>query len=180
VGLLPAGGGCKEMALRAATKAQGTDLMPFVRSYFEQIAMATVAGSAPDALQRGYLQAKDSVVMHKNEVLYAALEKIKAMQALNYLPPVPVSFVVAGREGHAQLQAGLVNWLEGGFMSPYDYVLTNHVAKVLCGGDVNQGERVDEAWMLRLEREAFMTLMANPLTQARIGYLLETGKPLRN
>jgi len=180
VGLIPAGGGCKEMAMRAAVKAQGTDLMAFIRPFFEQIATAAVASSAPDALQRGYLQAKDSWVMHKNEVLYAALAKIKSMQAANYLPLLPTRFIVAGREGHAQLQAGLVNWLEGGFISDYDYVLANHLAKVLCGGEVNQGELVDEAWMLRLEKEAFMTLAAHPLTQARIAYLLETGKPLRN
>ncbi len=180
VGLIPAGGGCKEMAMRAAAKAQGTDLMALIRPYFEQIATAAVASSAPDALQRGYLQAKDSWVMHKNEVLYAALAKIKSMQAANYLPLIPTRFIVAGREGHAQLQVGLVNWLEGGFISDYDYVLANHLATVLCGGEVNQGELVDEAWMLRLEKEAFMTLAANPMSQARIAYLLETGKPLRN
>ena len=180
VGLIPAGGGCKEMALRAAAKAHGTELMAYIRPYFEQIATAAVASSAPDALQRGYLQANDRWVMHKNEVLYAACANIKSMQATNYLPPLPTRFAVAGREGHAQLQVGLVNWLEGGFISQYDFVLANHLAKVICGGEVNQGELVDEAWMLRLEKEAFMTLAANPLTQARIGYLLETGKPLRN
>lgn len=180
VGLIPAGGGCKEMAMRAAAKAQTTELMSYIRPYFEQIAMASVASSAPDASLRGYLQAKDSWVMHKNEVLYAAFAKIKAMQAANYMPPLPTRFAVAGREGHALLQVGLVNWLEGGFISQYDYVLANHLATVLCGGDVNPRTQVDEAWMLRLEREAFMTLAANPLTHARIGHLLETGKPLRN
>lgn len=180
VGLIPAGGGCKEMALRAAAQATSTNLMDYIRPYFEQIAMASVSSSAPDALLRGYLQAKDSWVMHKNEVLYAAVANIKSMQAANYLPPLATRFAVAGREGHAQLQVGLVNWLEGGFISPYDYELANHLATVICGGDVNQGTLVDEAWILRLEKEAFMTLAANPLTQARIGYLLETGKPLRN
>ncbi len=75
---------------------------------------------------------------------------------------------------------GLVNWLEGGFISKHDYFIANQIAYVLCGGDVNKGQLVDEAWMLRLEKEAFMTLAATELTQARIGYLLETGKPLRN
>ncbi len=180
VGLIPAGGGCKEMALRAAAKAQGTDLMAHIRPYFEQIATATVASSAPDALQRGYLQAKDNWVMHKNEVLYAALGKVKSMQAANYMAPLSTRFAVAGREGHALLRVGLVNWLEGGFISQYDYFLANQLAQVLCGGEVNQGELVDEAWMLKLEKNAFMTLAADPLTHARIGYLLETGKPLRN
>lgn len=180
VGLIPAGGGCKEMALRAAAKSNGTDLMSHIRPYFEQIATATVAGSAPDAKLRGYLGEQDSWVMHKNEVLYAALATIQSMQATNYLPPIPQTFAVAGREGHAQLQAGLVNWLEGGFISAYDYTLANHLARVVCGGDVYQGTHVDESWILRLEKEAFMDLIANPLTQARINHLLETGKPLRN
>ncbi len=179
-GLSPAGGGCKEMAKRAAVRADGTELMSFIQPYFEQIAMAVVSGSARDALQRGYLQEKDTWVMHADEALYAALAKIKAMQAANYSPPLPVRFPVAGREGHARLQVGLVNWLEGGFISQHDYFLTNQLAWVLCGGDVNEGEYVDDAWMLRLEKEAFMMLAETPLTQARIGYLLETGKPLRN
>jgi len=180
VGLIPAGGGCKEMAKRAAMKAQGTDLFAFIRPYFEQIATAVVASSAPDALLKGYLQERDNWVMHSNEVLYAALASIKAMQAANYHPDIPATFPVVGREGCARLQAGLVNWLEGGFISQHDYFLASQIAFVLCGGDVNEGQHVDEAWMLRLEREAFITLAATQLTQARIGYLLETGKPLRN
>lgn len=180
VGLIPAGGGCKEMAKRAAMNAKGQDIMAYIRPYFEQIATAIVAASAPDALQRGYLQEADGWVMHRDEVLYAAVAKIKAMQAANYNAPLQTRFAVAGREGRALLQSGLVNWLEGGFISQHDYFLANQLAHALCGGDVNQGEYVDEAWMLRLEKEAFMTLAATPLTQARIGYLLETGKPLRN
>lgn len=180
VGLIPAGGGCKEMAMRAAASSQHTDLMAYIRPYFEQIATAAVSGCAPDALKRGYLQAGDAWVMHKNEVLYAALAKIKSMQAANYLPRIQAPFRVAGREGHAILQVGLVNWLEGGFISKHDYFLANELANVLCGGDVNQNQLVDEAWILRLEKQAFMTLAAHPLSQARIGHLLETGRPLRN
>lgn len=180
VGLIPAGGGCKEMAMRAAAKAQETDLMPFLQPYFQQIATAVVAGSAPEAKQLGYLREKDSWVMHHNEVLFAALAQIQAMQAANYQPPLKKQFKIAGREGHARLQAGLVNWLEGGVISQHDYFLANQLAHVLCGGDINEGELVDEAWLLHLEKQAFMTLAATPLSQARISHLLETGKPLRN
>lgn len=180
VGLIPAGGGCKELAMRAAANSPYTDLMAYIRPYFEQMATAAVSASAPDALQRGYLQAGDAWVMHKNEVLYAALAKIKSMQAANYLPRLQTPFKVAGREGHAILQVGLVNWLEGGFISQHDYFLANELANVVCGGDVNQNQLVDEAWILKLEKQAFMTLAAHPLSQARIGHLLETGRPLRN
>ncbi len=180
VGLIPAGGGCKEMALRASKATVGVDPTPLIRPYFEQIATGFVAGSAPDAFAHGYLQATDTWVMHGEEVLYAALGTIKALQATHYAPPLKGRFPVAGREGHAILQVGLVNWLEGGFISQHDYLIGNQLAFVLCGGDVNQGELVDEHWMLQLEKQAFMTLAATPLTEARIGYLLETGKPLRN
>lgn len=180
VGVIPAGGGCKEMAMRAANQAQHADLMLFIQTYFQQIATAQVAGSATDARQMGYLRHTDTVVMHTDEVLYAALAKIKAMQAANYLPPIKRTFKIAGIEGHARLQAGLVNWLEGGFISKHDYFLANELAKVICGGNLNQGTLVNEQWLLKLEREAFIKLAGTPLTQARISSLLETGKPLRN
>lgn len=180
VGVIPAGGGCKEMAMRAATLTPQADLMTLIQGYFQQIATAQVAGSAADAMQMGYLRSTDTYVMHADEVLYAALAKIKCMNAENFMPPLQKQFKVAGIEGQARLQAGLVNWLEGGFISQHDYFIAMELAKILCGGNVNQGTVVDEAWMLKLELDAFITLAATPLTQARISHLLETGKPLRN
>ena len=99
---------------------------------------------------------------------------------MNYKPPMHVRFPVAGREGKARLQVGLVNWLEGGFISQHDYFLADQLAHVMCGGDVSEGELVDEQWMLKLEKEAFMILAQTPKTQARVQHILETGKPLRN
>ncbi len=180
VGVIPAGGGCKEMAIRAAANGQQADLMAYLQAYFQQIATAQVAGSAPEAMQMGYLRKTDTIVMHADEVLYAACARINAMQAANYLPPLQKQFKVAGIEGHARLQTGLVNWLEGGFISQHDYYLANELARVLCGGNLNQDTLVDEAWILKLEREAFVNLASTSLTQARISHLLETGKPLRN
>lgn len=180
VGLIPAGGGCKEMAIRAAKQSKDADLLLFLQPYFQQIATATVASSAADAQQRGFLRPSDYWVMNSDEVLYAAVAKVNAMNAANHQAPLKGRFKVAGRLGHARLKAGLVNWLEGGFISQHDFFLTDQLASILCGGDVNQNEMVDEDWMLKLERQAFMTLAATPLTQARIAHLLETGKPLRN
>lgn len=180
VGVIPAGGGCKEMALRAASKAHQADLMTFISPFFQQIATAQVAGSAIDALQMGYLRDTDTIVMNSDEVLYVALSKIKSLRASNYQPPLKRMFKIAGIEGHARIQAGLVNWLEGGFISQHDYFLANELAWVMCGGNLNQGTLVDEEWMLSLERETFVRLAETPLTQARINNLLETGKPLRN
>ena len=180
VGLIPAGGGCKEFAQRAANAGDEASNMRLIRQYFEQIAKATVASCAPDALKRGFLRAGDHWVMHTEEVLSAAIARIKYLQALNYTPPLEAPFAVMGRAGHALLQAGLVNWRAGGFISEHDYVIANALARVLCGGEVNQGQLVDEAWILRLEREAFIQLAMTPLSQARIAHVLASGKPLRN
>ncbi|MFZ4076787.1 MAG: 3-hydroxyacyl-CoA dehydrogenase/enoyl-CoA hydratase family protein [Legionellaceae bacterium] len=174
VGLIPAGGGCKEFALKADQTKHA------IQPYFETLAKGTVASSAADAKALGFLNHTAPVMMHAEEVLFAASAMITSMQSYNYTPPLKQTFAVAGREGHALLQAGLVNWLEGGFISQYDYMLANELAAVLCGGDVYQGQRVDEAYLLKLEREAFMRLASMPLTQDRMAYLLETGKPLRN
>lgn len=180
VGFIPAGGGSTAFAKRAAMRARPGDLMAYLQPYYEMLAMATVAGSAPDALKRGFLKRQDDWVMHSEEVLYCAAAKIKLLQAMNYKPPMYVRFPVAGREGKARLQVGLVNWLEGGFISQHDYFLADQLAHVMCGGDVNEGELVDEQWMLKLEKEAFMILAQTPKTQARVQHILETGKPLRN
>ncbi len=180
VGLLPAGGGCKEFALRASTSGDLTETSRLIRIYFEQIATAVVSTSATDAARRGFLKPSDHVMMHTDEVLYGAVQMIQLLTELNYVPPIETSFQAAGRETHAQLQAGLVNWLEGHFISEYDYFLANKIAYVLCGGDVYQGELINESWLLKLELEAFLELAENALTQARIRHLLETGKPLRN
>jgi 3-hydroxyacyl-CoA dehydrogenase len=181
VGVIPAGGGCKEMAMRAAQlTVSKNDLMTIIQGYYQQIATAQVASSAAEAVQMGYLRATDNYVMHADEVLYVALAKVKSMLAENYLPPLNRQFKIAGIEGKARLQAGLVNWLEGGFISQHDYFIASELATVICGGNLNQDTVVDENWILKLEREAFVTLAQTPLTQARISHLLETGKPLRN
>lgn len=180
VGLLPAGGGSKEFALRAAKETLGRDLMPRLKPYFEQAAMAFVAGSAKEALKKGYLRDTDTCVMHAGEVLFVALAKVKAMQAANYTPPIRERFKVAGREGIAQLKGLLANYEAGGFVSEHDAFLASQIAYVMCGGDVDAESVVDEAWILRLEHEAFMLLAETPLTQARIRHMLDTGKPLRN
>lgn len=180
VGLIPAGGGCTQMALRAASLAKYSDVMTFIRPYFQQIATAFVAGSGEQAIEKNYLKPSDHYVMHVDEVLYAALSKVNELYESNYTPPIASKFKVGGLEGRAQLQLGLVNYLEGKFISEHDYNIANALAHVICGGEVNANTEVDEKWILKLEREAFIKLTQNPLTQARIAHILQTGKPLRN
>ncbi|MBU0689793.1 MAG: 3-hydroxyacyl-CoA dehydrogenase/enoyl-CoA hydratase family protein [Gammaproteobacteria bacterium] len=187
VGLLPAGGGCKEMAQRASNEAHNfssdnrVDIFPYVRRYFQHIAMGEVAKSAELAREMGYLRQSDRIVMNKFELLHIAKQEAKALNATTYRPPLHQrQIAVAGRTGIATLKAAMVNMLEGGFISEHDYAIGCRVADTLCGGDVEAGSLVDEQWLLDLEIKHFMELLATDKTQARIEHMLKSGKPLRN
>jgi 3-hydroxyacyl-CoA dehydrogenase len=187
VGLIPAGGGCKEMAQRAAQEAQRfasdnrVDVFPYLRRYFQNIAMGEVAKSAEMAREMGYLRQSDRIVLNRFELLHVAKEEAKALNATAYRPPLHQrQIIVAGRTGIATLQAAMVNMLEGNFISEYDYNIGSRVAETLCGGDVDAGSVVDEQWLLDLERRHFMELLGHFKTQDRIEYMLKNGKPLRN
>ena len=180
VGLIPAGGGCKEFALRAMDEAKGGDLLPFLRPYFEAMAMAKVSRSAEEAKQLGHLKSSDVIVFNANELLHVAKAQVRALAETGYRPPQPRKIRVAGRTGVAACQMALVNMRDGGFISPHDYRLGLKIATALCGGDVDPNTLVDEVWLLGLERQGFVELAKTPLTQARIEQMLKTGKPLRN
>ncbi len=187
VGVLPAGGGCKEMAQRASQEAQRfandsrIDVFPYLRRYFQNIAMGEVAKSAELAREMGYLRVSDRIVMNRFELLHVAKEEAKALNATAYRPPLHQrQIAVAGRTGIATLQAAMVNMLEGGFISEHDYNIGCRIAETMCGGDVEAGSLVDEQWLLDLERKNFMELLATGKTQARVEYMLKNGKPLRN
>ncbi len=181
VGLLPSGGGCKEMAQRAAAEAKGGDIFPFLRRYFQNIAMGEVSKSAELAREMGYLRASDRIVMNHFELLHVAKQEALALIATAYRPPlIQRQIPVAGRAGIASFKASMVNMLEGEFISEHDYAIGCRVAEVLCGGDVEVGSMVDEQWLLDLERRNFLDLLAMDKTQERIEYMLRNGKPLRN
>ncbi|UXY14100.1 3-hydroxyacyl-CoA dehydrogenase/enoyl-CoA hydratase family protein [Chitiniphilus purpureus] len=181
VGLLPAGGGCKEFALRAAREAKGGDILAALKDYYMAMATAKVATSAEEGQEIGYLKHADIVLFNPNELLYVAQAQVRALAAAGYRPPVkPRAFPVAGRTGAATIKAQLLNMLEGGFISKYDFHIGVQIAEVVTGGDVEPGTLVDEAWILKLERERFMGLLKRGKTQERIMYMLENNKPLRN
>jgi len=181
VGLVPAGGGCKELALRASREARGADLFPFIRRYFEVVAKAEVSRSAEQARDLGFLRVEDVTVMHRNELLHVAKWQARALAESGYRPPVPVrDIAVAGRNVIATFKAQLANLREGGYISEHDHLVTEKIATVMCGGDLEAGTLVDEQWFLSLERQCFMELLATEKTQARIEHTLKTGKPLRN
>ncbi len=181
VGLLPAGGGCKEMAKRAAAEARGGDIFPILKRYFQHIAMGEVAKSAEMAREMGYLRPSDRIVLNKFELLHIAKEEARALNATAYRPPLRQRQIpVAGRTSIATFKASMINMLEGKFISEHDYNIGCRVAETLCGGDVEAGSMVDEDWLLDLERRNFMELLATDKTQARIEHMLKNGKPLRN
>lgn len=181
VGVIPAGGGCKELALRAESDARGGDVFPHVARYFEIAAMARVSSSALEARNWGYLRPADPVVFHRNELLHVACHQAEALYESGYVPPARRADIrVAGAEGIANLKTRLVNMLRGGFISEHDYEVGSRLAEVICGGEVDPGSRVSDSWLLRLERDAFMTLVSTGKTRERIVHMLEQGKPLRN
>ncbi len=187
VGILPAGGGCKELAARAAQEAvrgangSQLDQFPFLRTYFQQVALATVSKSALEAKDLGYLRAADVVIFNPYELLWVAKAQVRALSESAYRPPLPLAAIpVAGKTGIATLEMMLVNMRDGGFISAYDFEVALAIARVLCGGELEPGSLVDEKWMLDLERREFMTLLKNPKTQERVVHTLKTGKPLRN
>jgi 3-hydroxyacyl-CoA dehydrogenase len=181
VGIVPAGAGSKELVIRAADAAQGGDVFPFVVRAFERAAKALVSGSAEEARRLGYLRETDTVVFNPHEVLHVAKQQGLALFEAGYRPPLRRRDIpVAGRSGAATLKAQLVNLLEGGFISEHDYAIGSRLAQILCGGDLDPGSRVDDAWLLRLEREAFMALVATEKSRQRIRHMLEHGRALRN
>ena len=180
VGLIPAGGGLKEAALRAAADAKGNDLLQFLKDNFINAAMANVSKSAFEAQKMGYLAPTDVIVFNPYELLHVARSEARAMFAAGYRPPLRRPVPVAGRYGIATIMAQLVNMRDGGFISEHDYKLGSMIAEIVCGGDVQQGSLVDEQWLLDLERKAFVELLDHPKTQERIMGMMQTGKPVRN
>jgi 3-hydroxyacyl-CoA dehydrogenase len=182
VGLIPAGGGCKEFALRCAQEAMGTAyVLDFLKGVFQTVAMANVAKSAQEARTLGFLRTEDVIALNTNEVLFLAKQNARQLYSNGYRPPLKTKgFPVLGSSGIATIEAQLVNMRDGGYISMHDFNIGLALAEALCGGYVDAGSLVDERWILEIERRQFMALLKNPLTQARIQHTLTTGQPLRN
>ena len=183
VGLVPGAGGLTYIARRAAENAAastGKDLLPFLTEGFTAAAMAKVGTSALESRKLGYLLESDVVVAHKDELLYVAINEVKAMFASGYRAPHKRQFPVAGRSGIATIKGSLVNMRDGGFISAHDFHIAGLIAEVVCGGDVDAGTLVTEEYLMTLERKAFCSLLTNAKTQERIMGMMSTGKPVRN
>ncbi len=191
VGLIPAGGGTKEMYLRntehlfevqkGGIYPKQIELMPFVARAFETIAMAKVSTSGPEAVKLGYLRPTDQMTVNRDYLIEDAKKTVLAMNMEGYVPPEPKEDIrVAGENTFAMIKLALWTMHTSGYITEHDVTVSEKVGYVLCGGNVQSDTKVSEQYLLDLEREAFLSLCGNPKTQARIQHMLTTGKPLRN
>ncbi|ADC49086.1 MULTISPECIES: 3-hydroxyacyl-CoA dehydrogenase/enoyl-CoA hydratase family protein [Alkalihalophilus] len=183
VGLIPGGGGNKELYLRnLESLPQGAqiDLQAIANKTFETIAMAKVATSAHEARENGFLSERDGVVMNGEHVIHRAKQQVIHLEESGYRPPERKKIPVVGETGYATLLLGAKTMKFGGMISDHDLKIAEKLAFVLAGGRVPKGTLVDEQYLLDLEREAFLSLVGEPKSQQRMQYMLTKGKPLRN
>jgi len=183
VGVIPAGGGTKEMVARAAeaTPPGNTDLLPPIQRAFETIAFAKTSASGPDARRLGYLRAVDGVTMNRERVIADA--KAQALQRVDegYHAPAPRPAIrVGGDAVLAPLKLGVHLAWRAGRISDHDALIGRTLATIMAGGTLPHPTFVTEQHLLDLEREAFLRLIGEPKTRERIQHTLKTGKPLRN
>jgi len=181
VGLIPGGGGTKEFAVRTSDSFYDGDVqIPRLIERFKTIATASVATSAYEAYDLGYLNEKDFVVMYQPEVIYKAKEKVIELSD-GYVPPVERQDInVLGRTGLGALYAAAHSLKLGAYASEHDIKIAKKIAWVMCGGDLSAPQQVSEKYLLDIEREAFLSLCGEQKTLERIAHMLEKGKPLRN
>ena len=180
-GLIPAGGGTKEMLARQMAKVpSGADPLPFVRKAFESIALAKVSRSALEAKKLGYFEESDTFSMNTDRLVQDAKNVVLRLSKSYRRPQPRKDILLMGRGGLAYLQIGIYLMKEAGYISEYDSKLAGKLAWVLTGGDFTEPVRVDEQYVLDMEREVFLSLLGERKTQERIQHLLKTGKPLRN
>ena len=194
VGLLPGGGGCKEMLLRAVDSAAASrgkssgealagsvEMLEAMKKTFETIATAKVATSAHEARGLGFLSDSDRISMNRERVLSDAKARALELARAGYEPPVPRTDIPApGESLLAALRMGVHLMRQGDFITDYEVKLAGKIAEVLCGGNVTPGTPISEQYILDLEREGFKSLCGERKTQERIQYTLKTGKTLRN
>jgi 3-hydroxyacyl-CoA dehydrogenase len=185
VGIIPAGGGTKELLLRTLDSIPGNvddaDPFPFVKRAFETIALAKVATSAEEGRTLGFLSADDTISMNSDRLIADAKKEVLSLAASGYVEPQPRTDILAlGNAALATLKLGIHQMKRGGYISDHDALIGEKLARILTGGDLNHETRVSEQYLLDLEREAFLSLAGTRKTQERLAAMLKTGKPLRN
>ncbi|MEO8213719.1 MAG: enoyl-CoA hydratase/isomerase family protein, partial [Myxococcales bacterium] len=183
VGLIPAGGGCMELAARAAARASDDpqfDLLALVRVPFEMLARARVSTSAEEGRDLGYLRVQDTVSMARETLIADAKQVVLGLSRAGYRPPPPRRIRVIGETGAATLRSAIRSLAGAHQISDHDAKIGASLAHILSGGNVPTGSTVSEQTILDLEREAFLSLCGEQKTRDRIQHMLTSGKPLRN
>ncbi|WP_297987344.1 3-hydroxyacyl-CoA dehydrogenase/enoyl-CoA hydratase family protein [uncultured Anoxybacillus sp.] len=183
VGLIPGGGGNKELYMKHLSGMPNGvefDLQKVANKVFETIAMAKVSTSAAEARELNFLNAQDSISINGDHLIHDAKQTVLALYESGYKPPMRRKIPVVGETGYATLLLGAQGMYHSGYISEHDLKIAKKLAYVIAGGSVPYGTEVDEQYLLDLEREAFLSLVGEPKTQARMQHMLVKGKPLRN
>jgi 3-hydroxyacyl-CoA dehydrogenase len=182
-GVIPAGGGTKEMVRRILNPPMRTpnaDPLPYLQRIFEQVGMAKVATSAEEARDLGILGPCDRVVLNRSHLIAEAKKEVLHMVSAGYKPPLPEKIYAAGRDALAAMRVGVLTFKQGGGITGHEAVIGAKLANIMTGGELSRPTWVDEQYFLDLEREAFLSLCGEEKTQQRMWNLLQTGKVLRN
>jgi 3-hydroxyacyl-CoA dehydrogenase len=182
-GVIPAGGGTKEILRRILNppmRTENAEPLPFLQRIFELIGMAKVATSAEEAKKFGLLGECDRIVINRDHLISEAKNEVLHLISTGYHPPLPEKIFTTGRDGFGALKVGIFMFKEAGYITEYESVIGTKLAKVMTGGDLSRPAWVSEQFILDLEREAFLSLCGEEKTQQRMWNLLQTGKVLRN
>ncbi len=182
MGLIPAGGGVKEMTMRAIERVKNTQaqVVDFLLAHFQPIASAQVSGSAKEGMELQYLKPTDGITFNLDFLLSDAKKRVLHMVDTGYNAPVSRPFPCPGKTHTALIKVGTLGMKLSGVISEYDWHICNKLVDVMSGGEVVKGAPITEQYLLDLEREAFISLCGEEKTQERIAHMLKTGKPLRN
>ncbi|ALF08630.1 3-hydroxyacyl-CoA dehydrogenase/enoyl-CoA hydratase family protein [Parageobacillus thermoglucosidasius] len=183
VGLIPGGGGNKELYIKYLNSLPSGvhfDLQQVANKVFETIALAKVSGSAAEARELNFLNQRDGITMNSDHLIHDAKQAVISLYDQGYRPPVRKKVPVVGETGYAAMLLGAQSMYHSGYISEHDLKIAKKLAYVIAGGKVPYGTEVDEQYLLDLEREAFLSLVGEPKSQARMQHMLVKGKPLRN
>ncbi len=182
-GVIPAGGGTKEMLRRIVNpvmRIENSEPLAALQRAFLQMGQAKVATSAEEARAMSILAPSDRIVLNRDHLLTEAKNEVLHMIAAGYKPPAPELIYAAGRDALAAIRIGAWMFQEGHYITQYDHYIAGKLAYVMCGGELTRGQWVSEQYILDLERDAILSLFGEERTQARMWNILQTGKPLRN
>jgi 3-hydroxyacyl-CoA dehydrogenase len=182
-GVIPAGGGTKEMLRRIINpmmRVENAEVLAPLQRAFLQIGQAKVATSAEEARSMNILGPADRIILNRDHLLAEAKKEVLHLIASGYTPPAPEPIYAAGRDALAAIRIGAWMFAEGKYITQYDHHIAGKLAYVMCGGDLTRPQWVSEQYILDLEREAILSLFGEERTQARMWNILQTGKPLRN